>query len=66
MVAYKAMFEVFGIGAYLPYRLAAIIPVPGLRGPLFSIARRRIGSLSPRTDDSPFFSVPAGRSCSRE
>ena len=45
MVAYKAMFEVFGIGAYLPYRLAAIILSLVCAALFFSIARRRIGSL---------------------
>ena len=45
MAAYKAMFEVFGIGSYVPYRLVAII-LALLCGALFYlIARRRIGSL---------------------
>ena len=45
MVLYKAMFEVFGIGSYLPYRLVAI--ALGLLGValFYAIARRRIGGM---------------------
>ena len=39
------MFEVFGIGSYLPYRLAAIILALLCAALFYSIARRRIGSL---------------------
>jgi hypothetical protein len=45
MVLYKAMFEVFGIGSYLPYRLAAIILALLCATLFYSIARPRIGSL---------------------
>ena len=45
MVLYKAMFEVFGIGSYLPYRLAAIVLALLCAGLFYVIARRRIGSL---------------------
>jgi hypothetical protein len=45
MVLYKAMFEVFGIGAYLPYRLTAIALSLLCVGLFYAIARRRIGSL---------------------
>jgi hypothetical protein len=45
MVVYKAMFEVFGIGSYVPYRLAAIILALLCAALFYSIARRRIGSL---------------------
>ncbi len=45
MALYKAMFEVFGIGSYLPYRLAAIILALLCATLFYSIARRRIGSL---------------------
>ena len=45
MALYKAMFEVFGIGSYLPYRLAAIILALLCATLFYSIARPRIGSL---------------------
>jgi hypothetical protein len=45
MVLYKAMFEVFGIGSYVPYRLAAIILSLLCTALFYAIARRRIGSL---------------------
>ena len=45
MALYKAMFEVFGIGSYLPYRLAAIILALLCATLFYSIAGRRIGSL---------------------
>ena len=45
MVVYKAMFELFGIGSYVPYRLAAIVLALLCAALFYSIARRRIGSL---------------------
>jgi hypothetical protein len=45
MVLYKAMFELFGIGSYLPYRLVAISLGLLCVGLFFAIARRRIGGL---------------------
>jgi hypothetical protein len=45
MVLYKAMFEIFGIGSYLPYRLAAIILALLCATLFYAIARPRIGSL---------------------
>lgn len=45
MVLYKAMFELFGIGSYLPYRLAAISLLLLCAGLFYAIARRRIGGL---------------------
>ena len=45
MAVYKAMFELFGIGSYLPYRLAAIILALLCAALFYSIAQRRIGSL---------------------
>ncbi len=45
MVVYKAMFELFGIGSYVPYRLAAIVLALLCAALFYSIARRRIGNL---------------------
>jgi hypothetical protein len=45
MAVYKAMFEVFGLGSYVPYRLAAIVLSLLCAALFYSIARRRIGSL---------------------
>ena len=45
MAVYKAMFELFGIGSYVPYRLAAIILALLCAALFYSIAQRRIGSL---------------------
>ncbi len=67
MVLYKAMFELFGIGSYLPYRLVAIILGLLVCAALFySIARRRIGGLLALSHRrcSCSSTDPAGRSCS--
>ena len=45
MVLYKAMFELFGIGSYVPYRLVAIALALLCAGLFYAIARRRIGGL---------------------
>ena len=45
MALYKAMFEVFGIGSYLPYRLAAVALALLCAGLFYVIASRRIGSV---------------------
>jgi hypothetical protein len=45
MALYKAMFELFGIGSYLPYRLVAIALALLCAGLFYVIARRRIGGL---------------------
>ena len=45
MVLYKAMFELFGIGSYLPYRLVAIALGLLCVALFYAIARRRIGGL---------------------
>lgn len=45
MALYKAMFELFGIGSYLPYRLVAVVLALLCAGLFYAIARRRIGGL---------------------
>jgi hypothetical protein len=43
MALYKAMFELFGLGSYLPYRLVAIALSLVCAGLFYALARRRIG-----------------------
>ena len=45
MVLYQAMFELFGLGSYLPYRLVAIALALVCAGLFYALARRRIGPL---------------------
>jgi hypothetical protein len=45
LALYDAMFEVFGLGADLPYRIVVTLLVLLCAGLFFSIARRRVGDL---------------------
>ena len=65
MALYKAMFELFGIGSYLPYRLVAIALALVCVGLFYALARRRIGGLYALAPTILIlFFGSGGRSCS--
>jgi hypothetical protein len=45
LLVYKAMFEIFGLTSYLPYRIVGIALTLACAGLFFLLARRRIGDL---------------------
>lgn len=45
LLVYKAMFEIFGIGEYLPYRIVEVALVLACAGLFYALARRLIGDL---------------------
>ena len=45
LLLYKGLFEIFGIGSYMPYRAVSIALVILCAGLFFALARRRVGDL---------------------
>jgi hypothetical protein len=45
LLLYKGLFEAFGIGSYVPYRVCGIVLVLLCAGLFFALARKRVGDL---------------------
>lgn len=45
LLVYKAMFEIFGLSSYVPYRIAAVALTLVCAGLFYALVRRRIGDL---------------------